>query len=192
MHKISIINMLPDIAEIKILRKKLNISQKQLAEICGLSQSTISRIENELIDPTYRKFKKLYSCLINEERRKKESIEKIDNIMTKDIISIESDTKLNEAISLMNKYNVSQLPIIEDNRNLGSITSRKAQKLIMENSDLLNIKISDVKELPFPEVNRNWSLKDVSDLLIKYSAVLVRDFDKYIGIITDADFLKLP
>ncbi|TFF94680.1 MAG: CBS domain-containing protein [Promethearchaeota archaeon] len=184
--------MLPDIAEIKILRKKLNISQKELADICGLSQSTISRIENELIDPTYTKFKKLYSSLINEERRKKESIEKIDNIMTKEIISIKSDTKLSEAISLMNKYNVSQLPIIENNRNLGSITSRKAQKLIMENADLLNIKISDVKELPFPEVNRKWSLKDVSDLLIKYSAVLIRDFDKYIGIITDADFLKLP
>ncbi|MFO7794647.1 MAG: CBS domain-containing protein [Promethearchaeati archaeon] len=183
---------IPEIAEIKILRKKLNISQHELAKLCKLNQSTISRIENELVDPPYSTFKLIYSCLKNEERRKKESSERIEKIMTKNIISIEPDTKLKDVIKLMNEYNVSQLPILKNSQNLGSITSRKAQKLMMENSDLLNIKISDVKELPFPEVNRNWSLKDVSDLLIKYSAVLVRDFDKYIGIITDADFLKLP
>jgi len=185
-------NMLPDLAEIKILRKKLNISQKELARICGLNQSTISRIENQQVDPPYSTFKTLYSCLKNEEKRKKESSEKIESVMTKNIISIEPRTKLKDAIKLMNKYNVSQLPILESNRNLGSITSRKAQKLMMENSDLLNIQISDVKELPFPEVNKNWNLKDVSDLLVKYHAVLVKEFERYIGIITDADFLKLP
>lgn len=184
--------MLPELAELKILRKKLNISQQELARICGLNQSTISRIENQEIDPSYSTFKKLYICLKNEERRKKESSEEIEKFMTKNIISIESQTKLKKAIVLMNKYNVSQLPILEDNRNLGSITSRKAQKLIMENSDLLNISISDVKELPFPEINKDWNLKDVSDLLVKYPAILVKEFDKYIGIITDADFLKLP
>ncbi|MBD3214760.1 MAG: CBS domain-containing protein [Candidatus Lokiarchaeota archaeon] len=184
--------MLPDLAELKILRKKLNISQAELAKICGLNQSTISRIENQQVDPPYSTFKLLYSCLKNEERRKKESSEQIVKLMTRDIISIHPQTKLKDAITLMNKYNVSQLPILDKNQNIGSITSKKAQELIMENSDLLNIDISDVKELPFPEVDKNWNLKDVSDLLIKYPAVLIKEFDKYIGIMTDADVLKLP
>ena len=46
-------------------------------------------------------------------------------------------------------------------------------------------------ELPFPEVEKNWNAKDISNLLIKYSAVLVKENNKFIGIITDADFLKL-
>lgn len=192
MHFIKLDKMLPKIAEIRLLRRKLNISQEQLSMMCGVSQSTISRIENGLIDPPYSKFKILYSCLKNEESKKKDSFEKIEILMTKDIISVKPETKLKEAINLMNEFNVSQLPILDENRNLGSITSKKAQELIMENPDLINVELSNLKELPFPEVKKNWNLKDISDLLIKYPAVLVKEFDKYIGIITDADILKLP
>ena len=56
---------------------------------------------------------------------------------------------------------------------------------------MLNMKVIDVKELPFPEVEKNWSTKEISNLLLNYPAVLVKHLNKYVGIITDADFLKL-
>ncbi|MBY9005861.1 MAG: CBS domain-containing protein [Candidatus Lokiarchaeota archaeon] len=183
--------LLPNLAKIKDLRKKLNLSQKELSQKCNISQSSISRIENGGEDPPYSRVKIIFEYLENEKKKKKKISKKIEDITTKQLVSIDSNAKLKEAISLMNKYNISQLPIIENNRNLGSITSKKVQKLIIDNTDILNVNIMNLKELPFPEVKYDWSLKDVSNILLKYSAVLVKKYDKYLGIVTDADFLKI-
>ena len=110
--------------------------------------------------------------------------------MTTNLITINSTSTIKEAVELMNKYNISQLPIIDDSRNVGSITSKKIQKSIVDNPELINAEIDFIKELPFPEVEKNWSIKDISNLLLNYPAVLVREYNKYIGIITDADLLK--
>ncbi|MBN1214296.1 MAG: CBS domain-containing protein [Candidatus Lokiarchaeota archaeon] len=183
--------MLPNLGEIKDLRKKLHLSQLKISQMCNISQSSFSRIENGLEDPPYSKVKMIFEYLNNERKKMNKASKKIEDIATKKLIFIETNSKLKDAISLMNKHNISQLPIIENDRNLGSITSKKAQKLIIDNLDILNVNIMVLKELPFPEVEYNWSLKDVSNILLRYSAVLVKKFDKYIGIVTDADFLKL-
>ena len=91
----------------------------------------------------------------------------------------------------MNKHKVSQIPILEDGKNLGSITSKKIQKIIIDNPDLINAEIDLIKELPFPEIEDDWDIKDVSNLLTTYSAVLVKKNNKYIGIIADADLLQI-
>ena len=112
--------------------------------------------------------------------------------MTPEIISISSDSKVKDAVSLMNTYNISQIPIIEETgQNTGSLTAKKIQKLITDNPDIINAKVRDVKQLSFPEVEKTWSLQDISKLLSKYPAVLVKENDKYIGIITDSNFLKI-
>jgi predicted transcriptional regulator len=183
--------MLPKVIEIKLLRKNLNLSQEDLAINCGLTQSTISRIESGKVDPPYSKVKKIFDFLEREKARMQSSTKKISEIMTKEIISITPNTTLKDAITLMSKYKISQLPILEDNRNIGSITANKAQKFIIDNPDLKNIDIIKIKELPFPEVDEKWNLRDVSDMLLKYPAILVKKFDNYVGIITDADCLRV-
>ena len=182
---------LPECSQIKTLRKKLNISQKELGEKLQISQSTISRIENGTMDPPYSKFKVIYEFLENERRTRKKSKRHAEDILTREIISINPDSTVKDAVELMTKYNISQLPILKGSQNFGSITSKKIQKYIAENPVILNLKVADVKELPFPEVEKNWSVKDISNLLINYPAVLVKEDKNYIGIITDSNFLNL-
>jgi predicted transcriptional regulator len=183
---------LPALDEIKRLRKKLNISQKKLGEDLSIPQSTISRIENESIDPPYSKVKKIFEYLENERITRKKTKKQAKDIMTATLISIKPNSSIRDAVELMNEYEISQLPIIEDMYNLGSISSKKIQKSITENPQILGADVSLIKELPFPEVEEKWNAKDISDLLIKYSAVLVKDKEhNFVGIITDADFLKL-
>jgi cystathionine beta-synthase len=91
----------------------------------------------------------------------------------------------------MNEHEISQLPIIENNQNIGSITSKKIQKYITGNPEIINMDVSLIKELPFPEIDKNWNVKDISDVLMKYPAILVKENNDYIGIITDSDLLKL-
>ncbi|MFX0031154.1 MAG: CBS domain-containing protein [Promethearchaeota archaeon] len=183
--------MLPDYTKIKYLRKSLNFSQKELGERLGIPQSTISRIENGSMDPPYSKFKIIYEFLENETMRKSQAEMIAKDIMTKNIISIKPKSSIKEAIELMYENGISQLPIIENGQNLGSITSKKIQKEITDNPELINMDIFLIKELPFPEVEVNWNAKDISNLLVNYPAILVKKNDKYIGIITDSDFLKL-
>ncbi|MFW9867239.1 MAG: CBS domain-containing protein [Candidatus Thorarchaeota archaeon] len=183
---------LPSLSEIKRLRKKLSISQKRLGEELLIPQSTISRIENGTIDPPYSKVKKIFNYLENERLTRKKSKKQAKDIMTPNLISIKPTSSIRDAVELMNKHGISQLPIIEDKYNLGSITSKKIQKSITENPQILGADVSLIKELPFPEVDENWNAKDISDLLVKYSAVLVKNIQhNFVGIITDADFLKL-
>jgi predicted transcriptional regulator len=80
---------------------------------------------------------------------------------------------------------------LEGDKNLGSITARKIQKLITDNPDIVNVDIMLVRELPFPEVQIDWDVKDISNLLINYHGVLVKKYDEYVGIITNADFFKV-
>ncbi len=189
---------LPDLSKIKELRKKLNISQKELAEELSkieelnVPQSTISRIERGTIDPPYTKFKRIFEYLISKRKEKEESIKIAEDFMTQNIKSINSSSTIREAVNLMNENEISQLPIIENNQNIGSITSKKIQKYITDNPKIINMDVSLIKELPFPEIDKNWNVKDISDLLLKYPAVLVRKNNDYIGIITDSDLLRLP
>jgi len=184
-------NRLPELSEIKELRKRLDISQEILGKIINANQSTISRIESGKADPSYSKVKKLFEFLEHERMKRKKTEKKATDIMTKAPITINYKSSIKNAVELMNQYNISQLPIIADNSNLGSITSKKVQKVITDNHELINAEVDLIKELPFPEVEKDWDIKDISNLLTNYSAVLVKEHGKYIGIITDADLLKL-
>ena len=182
---------LPSLIEIKRLRKNLKISQRNLGEALNIPQSTISRIENESIDPPYSKVKKIYDYLANKYMIGEKSKVFAKEIMTHKIISINRRSTLREAVDLMNVNGISQLPILENKQNIGSITAKTIQKVITEDAKLINIEVSLIKELPFPEIDNNWPVKDISDLLLKYPAVLVKERDEYKGIITDSDLFKL-
>ena len=112
--------MLPELSEIKSIRKALNISQKELGEILKIPQSTISRIENGSIDPPYSKIKKIYNYLQKELAKSKEYTIRAENIMTKKIFSISSNSTVKQAVEIMNQHKISQIPIIDDDKIAGT------------------------------------------------------------------------
>ncbi|MHA1804766.1 MAG: CBS domain-containing protein [Promethearchaeota archaeon] len=182
---------IPELTKIKELRRKLNLTQKDLEEVLHIPQSTLSRIESGKGNPSYHVVKKIFDYLEEYSLKKKNSEILAENIMTTNIISISSKSTIKQAIELMNKHQISQLPIIENDQNIGSITSKKIQKLITDNPTLINANVLLIKELPFPEVDMNWKASNISNLLSSYPAVLVKKGNHYVGIITDADLLKL-
>ena len=182
----------PDPKEIKHLRRKLGISQKELGEKVDITQSTISRMESGDIDPPYSKVKAIFEFLAMEKLKRKKSKKTAGAIMTEGVIYVSPESKVKKAMELMSANDVSQLPVLEGQRNIGSITSKKIQKLLIEDPELLEVEVNLVKLLPFPEIERDWDIKTISSLLSSYSAVLVKERGKFIGIITDADFLRLP
>ena len=162
---------LPDLTKIRKIRRNLEINQKDIERDLNIPQATISRIESGKGNPSYLTVKRISDYLDSKRMELEGKTEKAESVMTKNLISIDSQSTVKEAVNLMNNYKLSQLPIIEDDQNLGSITAKNIQKIITDNHELINTKIELIKELPFPEIDKNWDIKKISNMYRKLRMV---------------------
>ncbi|MEM0161511.1 MAG: helix-turn-helix domain-containing protein, partial [Thermoproteota archaeon] len=102
---------IPSGEEVKNLRKRANLTQKELAEKTGLSQGLIAKIENNTVDPKASTLRKILNVLENEMKVKQGHDMKACDIMTKKVISINHDETVRRALELMTAYSISQLPV---------------------------------------------------------------------------------
>ncbi len=178
-----------DISEIKTLRKKLGITQNELAEEAGVSQAYIAKIEGNKIDPKISTFNKILRALDHF----KKDVKKAEDVMNSPIISVAPEDTLTHAIDLMKKNNISQLPVIRNNIAEGSLT----EKSVLKRLDIDRIKqfarrkVKMLMEEPFPVVPKNEVLDALLPLLRENNAVLVKSRGEFVGIVTRADVLSL-
>jgi len=173
-----------EITEIKLIRKKLGITQADLSKQAGVSQSLIAKIESGKIDPTYTKTKKIFQTLSDLE--KKEEV-KAEEVMKKNIVSISSNEDIKNSINKMKKFEISQMPVIDDHKAVGLISESILLDALMENKGK---KILDIMEETPPIVSKKASMQIISSLLHHYPMVLVSESGKLIGVITKADLLS--
>ena len=86
----------------------LELTQKDLSTLSGISQSMIAKIESNKIEPSYSTVKKLFLALKNVEEKEKRTCEQI---MNKKIHFIQEDRFVKDSIKIMHKYSISQLPV---------------------------------------------------------------------------------
>ncbi len=172
-----------EIDEIKHIRKKLGLTQKELAERAQVSQSLIAKIESGRLDPTYSNAKKIFGVLL-EYGKKKES--KASDIMTNKVISIQPEESVKEAIDKMRRHNISQMPVIDMNRCIGLVSETSILDSMLMNRGR---KVKDVMDDCPPVVSKNTSISVLSDLLKFYSLIVVSDSGKLKGVITRSDIL---
>jgi predicted transcriptional regulator len=195
-----IIIELPDLAEIRILRTRLGWTQRKLAQATGLSQSFINKIERNEADPGYKTvraiFRVLTEALLAKSKSNGSSMTARD-IMTPHMEFVSSNQTLEEARKLMIKNDFSQLPVIDNGINKGSITDKLLISLDGESDR--HRKIIDLMDKRFPVVDPDTKLETLRYLLDEYSAVLIDKGgnnigDKYkekeYGIITKHDLIK--
>lgn len=172
-----------ELGEIKEIRKKFGLTQGQLADRAGVSQSLIAKVEAGRLDPTYSKAQKIFEAI--DSLGKKREL-KAEEIMKKGIISAKPDESIRSAIEKMKKVNISQMPVIEEHKSIGIVS----ESIILE--ALLNKKgnkIKDIMDDSAPVVSKNTTITAVSNLLRFYPMVLVSDGGELKGIITKSDLL---
>ena len=91
----------------------------------------------------------------------------------------------------MNETGVTQLPVLEDNRSVGSLRESHILAKLIENRDLLNSSVAEVMDESFPVLEVDSHLGDIRTKLRKHPAVLIEDFKRVTGIITRSDVLDL-
>jgi len=105
------------------------------------------------------------------------------------VSSLKTDSVRN-AIGLMNKTSVSQIPVMENEEVVGCLTDNKLLAKIIENPELKDAKVSDVMEDSMHFVALDSTLDVLSSMVEKQKAVLVRDSNNQIHIITKHDILE--
>ena len=109
----------------------------------------------------------------------------------KEVISVAPDELVGDALSKMTENGVTQIPVLENNKSVGSLKESRVLTKLLENRELLNAKVSEVMDKSFPVLDVDASFNDIKAELQKSPAVLIEDFKRITGIITRTDVLDL-
>jgi predicted transcriptional regulator len=183
----------PEVTEIKVMRKTLDITQTELSRLTGVSQSTIAKLENASINGSYETVVRLFQALEEEANRRRAGKKAID-VSSKEIISIQASVKVKHATEIMRQSGYSQLPVFDGERPVGSISEYGILALLRDGTSMEEASERSVRSImseAFPLVNEDTPLETVTSLLSSSSAVLVGKKGRVTGIITSSDVLKL-
>jgi cystathionine beta-synthase len=120
---------------------------------------------------------------------------RVDDVLAKkrklpELLSVESKATIREAIELMNRTSVSQLPVFENGNLVGSLTESVLFQKTMESPDVMELTVGALIEPPLPTIGPEEDIYEVLKLLKSAPAVLVHDGARYKGVLTRFDVIE--
>ena len=176
---------LPDISDVKNIRKKMGLSQRKLAKETGLSVSWINQVEMNVIkDPSYLKIKKIFDLY---EFKKTGHEKTAGDICIKKIISFDLGSSIKDANKIMIDSGISQIPVFEKNLCVGMITDKIITSLV--GSDVSDVKIvKEMLDIAPPRVSADTPIRALRSILEYFEYVLVEKDGFIFGILVRQDF----
>lgn len=112
-------------------------------------------------------------------------------VRQQELVSVSPETPVSDAIAIITGSNVSQLPVIYDNDVVGSISENSLLSKLISNPELKEKKVSEVMAPPFPLLDKEATLEEISNCLAgENPAVLIKDSYGKLKIITRHDVIK--
>ncbi|MDA3615663.1 pyridoxal-phosphate dependent enzyme [Polluticaenibacter yanchengensis] len=107
------------------------------------------------------------------------------------LLTIAPNDTVADAIALMEKFDIENLPVFEDGNNTGSISQQGLFGKLLSNADIKNQQIKTVQEKAYPEVAIDTPIDRLSNLITKDNgAVLAKDEAGMYQIVTKYDVIK--
>ena len=119
---------------------------------------------------------------------KKIAIDLIESHQNKKLVTVASNEPLSKAITLMKQYGISQIPVVQEDKFVGSLTDNVMYRKIIDNPLLKELPINNVMEDPFPEVKFNESVENVSKMFSSNTRAVIVNYgegDKHIITLQD-------
>jgi cystathionine beta-synthase len=106
------------------------------------------------------------------------------------LVSVGPQATVRQALNLLSTFNVSQLPVLDGEDGVGSVSEQALMARALENPAILDRPVRDLMDPPFPVVDAEWPLDRLTALLSRETpAALVRHERALTGIITRYDLL---
>jgi len=126
------------------------------------------------------------------------SVKKTEEPDIPDLITISSHQKVGDAIDLMQRYSISQLPVVRDGELdsladvIGSLQDRDLLDRVFKNPDALHDDVAAAMQPPLAAIDADEKLDEVFSTLSggRANAVVVAEGGKPIGVLTRTDLLE--
>jgi len=167
---------------LKKLRLEAGLTQKKLAELIGVSQAHIAKIERGKVDPRLSTVNKILAVI-----SKGRSVTCKD-IMTEGVLSAKPNNSVLKVSEVMVRHAISQMPVLDGSRIIGTITEEN----IISNlgADVAEKRVKNIMGAPLPTVSEETAVDIMRPLLKRHQGVLVTKGKELVGIITRSDLLK--
>ncbi len=129
---------------------------------------------------------------------------KVNDLMTKKVFSLQEHDNVQTARSIMNLGRIRHIPIVDQeerfvglltHRDLLAVTISKLADIADEVQNEIDaaIPIHEIMRRDVTTISQDMDLREAAELLLqhKYGCLPVVDDKKLVGILTEADFLKL-
>jgi predicted transcriptional regulator len=188
----------PLLAEIKRRRTSLGLSQKQLADLCGIGQSFLAKIERGKVTPSYTAAVKVFERLENLESNNAERLgleQRIAaDVMTRHVYTFGPDDSAESVLKVMVEKDISQVPVLDERGfQQGAITEKSLLGKELRGKTVKEVLDDDDNggEHIFPMVSKDTRLQVIVGILQQEEqAVLVTEKGRIVGIITKQDILR--
>jgi len=179
---------IPTPEELRRLRLRAKLTQRELAKRAGVSQSLIARLERGQVNVRLSTLQRILEVLLEAISER----ETVTQCMKSPIIVVNENDTLEKAINLMDKHGISQLPVLDkDHKVIGTVyESTLLKAVITHGKQVLSKPVREYMEEPLPQVPPNTPIHAIEELLLVYPAVLIVDGRKPIGIVTKIDVLR--
>ena len=164
------------------LRTEAKLTQKKLAELVGVSQAHIAKIEQGKVDPRLSTVNKILKVLTESKEKR------CKDIMTRGVIFAKPSDSILKVSEIMVRHAISQMPVLNGFKVVGTITEEGIIRKL--GSNIAEEKVENIMDPPLPTVSEDTSISAIRPLLERRQGVLVAKGRKIVGIITRSDLLK--
>jgi cystathionine beta-synthase len=152
-------------------------------------RSYLSKIYSDSWMRQYGFLERDSKLIVGEVLRRKTRADEVPSLVT-----VKTDQRVRDAISLLHEHGVSQLPVVSPHDPatvVGAISERGLLKRAADDPSRLDANIGEVMEPPFAAVSTEDPVRDAAELLVgDQQALLVMDHGHPAGIVTRADLLE--
>jgi cystathionine beta-synthase len=107
------------------------------------------------------------------------------------LVSVDPETNVRKALDLIREHNISQLPVIEKGKSVGSIEESEMMAAVINDAIQFDASVRSLMRPPFPTVSVDDLINSaIAHLSKKHPAVLVEESGTIIGIITRYDVIE--
>jgi predicted transcriptional regulator len=125
------------------------------------------------------------------EIKKPKAIDLISSHKNQKLLTVDSSASVSDALAIMNKYGISQIPVKNGDQFVGSLNDSFLFSKLIEDSSIKTKIVSEVMQAPFPIVSDQTLMEDISKLITRENnAVLMTDLAGTTHIITKHDLIQ--
>jgi cystathionine beta-synthase len=110
---------------------------------------------------------------------------------TKHLVAIQKTNTVAEAVELMRKYDIEQIPVMIDNEPIGAVSESGLFQKVFSNPEIRNATVESVLEPAYPLVDFDTPVERLGSLINKENgAVLAKDEKGEYHIVTKYDVIQ--